>query len=228
MIEQENRALAGRVQALETQLGREDGRIADLENQVFLMTDQLRQARVDAPKMPELRLVHLAPESAPAAAAAADDIVDIELEGDEEPRLPRAARGEKVPGTVSEADDLFREALTVFREGKAQAASQLFERFVQRFPRHTNADKALYWMGEARYESGAFAQAVTDLEKLLTRYPRSGKVPDALLKVALAYERLGNAAKAREALEDLVRNYPSSPLGELARARLTGDTGGTR
>ena len=107
-------------------------------------------------------------------------------------------------------------------------AAELFLRFVERFPTHANADKALFWMGESRLEAGAHALAVEDFRQLLLRHPRSSKVPDALFKMGLAYEKLGKASEGRQAFLDLVTNYPATALSELARSRLAASAGGGR
>jgi tol-pal system protein YbgF len=232
----ELRQLRERVEALRTQLGHTDTQIADLQNQMFLISDQLNRERADAEAQqppPHLKVVKLAPpQEEPVASQHPADVFDIELTGDQEPgplvvtKIPPPA---PIPRHDSaEADALFRDGLTAFREGRSADASRLFGRFVERYPEHGYADKALYWMGEARYEGGAFTEAVRDLRKLLLRYPRSSKVPDALFRLALSYERLGQPAEARQALEDLVGNYPATALADLARARLGTDAGGAR
>jgi tol-pal system protein YbgF len=233
----EVRELRARVEGLQARQARYETQITDLQNQVFLITDQVGRERADADAArppPRLQVVKLAPPAGKKAVAPPEaDVVDIELTGNEEPapHVPVA----KVPPPPAiprhdpaEVDALFREALTAFREGRAQQASELFARFVERYPEHAHADKALYWMGESRFEAGAFAEAVANFKRLLVRYPRSSKVPDALFRMGVAQERLGATTEARQAFQDLVTNYPTVALADLARARLAGEGGGSR
>jgi tol-pal system protein YbgF len=233
----EVRDLRTRVEGVQVRLARSETQITDLQNQVFLVTDQLSRERADAEAArppPRLQVVKLAPPAAARKAAPPEpEVVDIELTGNQEPapHVPVA----KVPPPPAiprhdpaEVDALFREALTAFREGRAQQASELFARFVERYPEHAHADKALYWMGESRFEAGAFAEAVADFKRLLTRYPRSSKLPDALFRMGVAQERLGASTEARQAFQDLVTNYPTVALADLARARLASEGGGAK
>lgn len=233
--ELELRRLRERVEAMQSQLARVDTQVADLQNQMFLVSDQLGRERADAEAArppPHLQVVKLAPSGPTSATTPAPEVFDIELTGDEEPkrlavtRVPPPAPIRRHDG--AEAHALFNDALTAFREGKAQAASELFSRFVDRYPDHAHADKALYWMGESRFEAGALSDAVANFRRLLLRYPRSSKVPDALFRMGVSYERLGTTAEARQAFQDLVSNYPATALADLARARLSGDAGGAR
>ncbi len=241
----EVRQLRERVEAAQGRLAKLDTQIADLQNQLFLVTDQLNRERAEADASrppPHLQVVKLAPPTvkdrpAPAARPGAAkqpeaDVYELELDGsDDAPRVPVTALPPPAPiarHDAAEADGLFRDALTAFREGRTGEASSLFARFVERYPDHAHADKALYWMGESRLEAGAWAEAVADFRKLLLRYPRSRKVPDALFEMGLAYEKLGGTAEARQAFQDLVTNYPATALADLARARLGGETGRAR
>ena len=233
----EFRQLSERVQAMQTQLAHYDTQITDLQNQVFLISDQQSRERADADSRrppPHLQVVKLAPpvvKNAPPAEKP-DDIVDINITGDEEPARLAVT---KVPPPASiprhdaaEADGVFRDALAAFREGRAEEAAKLFARFVDRYPDHAHADTALYWMGESRFEVGAFADAIADFRRLLLRYPRSSKVAEALFRMGVAYERLGSGPAARQAFQDLVGNYPNSALADLARSKLAADGGAAR
>jgi tol-pal system protein YbgF len=253
----ELRDIRERVAAVQGRLARYDTQIADIQNQLFLIADQLNRERSEAEAArppPRLQVVKLAPPvakqgpagrqpaapgkgAAPAAARGAavepaPEVFELELEGEQEPdRLPvtRVPPPPSIPRhDAAEADALFRDALTAFREGRAEDASSLFGRFVDRYPEHAHADKALFWMGESRFEARAYAEAIADFRRLLVRYPRSSKVADALFRMGVAYERLGSTTEARQAFQDLVSNYPSTALADVARARLGGEAGGAR
>ncbi|MBN1961857.1 MAG: tetratricopeptide repeat protein [Deltaproteobacteria bacterium] len=231
--------LREKVQLLQAQVGRYDTQITDLQNQVFLIIDQQKRERADAEARqppPHLRVVKLAPAKAKrnsqaAPADNASDVINIEMTG-EPPESPTETLSvAKVPPptdfaeeTISDAESMFRDALRTFREGRTGEATKLFSQFVERYPKHIHADKALYWMGESSFESGAFSAAVQHFNKLLLRYPRSGKIAEALFRMGVAYERLGSDQQAQQAFLDLVTNYPNTALADLARNRLQNKT----
>ncbi len=231
------RQLANDLQAMRGDLTRQQAHLAELSNQVFLLSDEVSSARrLEAhAEVPALEVVHLSPPGArsPAEPRQEEPAVDVDLSAYEEPHssdklavkpLPPPPR---TPRHDAEADKLFNAALTAFREGAAKSAISQLKDFVARFPSHPYADNALFWLGEAYFEGGDYAQAARAFGEVLSKYRHSRKVPDALLKMGIAYERLGQHATAHKAFSDLVESYPNSALAELARSRLHSAGGGS-
>jgi tol-pal system protein YbgF len=238
--EAEVRQLRATLAELRGQLNRQEARIEELSNRVFVLYDRVDSARVElgrASTPPSLEVVKLVPdeaEPAPVPASESDEAaVVIELREDGElealptrdvPPPPKSERPERG------AEAVFTEALNAYRQGQVEDAYQGFARFLQRFPRHAYADNAVYWMGECRYDAKEYRAALGEFAKVLKRFPRSNKAPDALFKMGLAYERLGELDTARKAFTDVVVGYPKSALAELARTHLDAlpSTGGSR
>jgi len=103
----------------------------------------------------------------------------------------------------------------------AEAVSQ-FERFLEQYPNHDYADNALYWMGEAYYDTQNFRKAFDCFEKVITLYPSGNKVPDAMLKSGLCLANVGDNDGAREVMGQLVAHYPATRAAELAQEKLAG------
>lgn len=218
----ELRRLAKTLESSQARLAKIDERLEDLSNQVFLLTDELKTRAVaraalgDAPA--GLKVIRLLPEDT-LPLVEQEPAIDIILSGPEEPPNPAQASAAKPPSRPS-ADMMFQKALRAFRKGRFRLAWESFDRFTRAHPRHPNADNALFWMGECRYELREFGKAVGPYERIIRGYPGSRKIPDALLKLGLCYEHLGARHKAREAFSSLLHDYPRSALAELARARL--------
>jgi tol-pal system protein YbgF len=236
--ERELAALSRTVTTLQTQLERNDARLVELSNQLFVLSDRLEAAQsVEAARapVPTLQVVKLVPpeRSAPvvskskrgrAAAPAEDEAIDVDLTGYDDPAtLPIAdvppPPADRHDPAYAEAERLFQSALSAYREGKSRAALDGFAELVARFPSHRYADSAMYWMGEARLDAQDNVGAAEAFAGLCAKHPRSSKVPDALFKLGVAYERAGQAERARQAFSDLVTNFPHNALAELARRR---------
>jgi tol-pal system protein YbgF len=235
--EQGQRRLQESVEDLRAQVRRQEDRIEELSNRVFVLADRVDSARVEASRPevpPELEVVRLVPDEPEArperttAEPEADVVIALSDEGElaalPVKKVPPPLHGSKRP----QAEASFRNALASYRQGRLKAAYAAFAEFLERFPRHAYADNARYWMGECRFDAKEYREAIRQFAQVIKRYPRSNKVPDALLKIGLAYERIGEAAMARRAFEDVVSSYPRSALADLARSHLASGPGGSR
>jgi TolA-binding protein len=109
-----------------------------------------------------------------------------------------------------------------------------FREFLRRFPDHTLAGNAQYWIGESHFSlarghtnagqadkaTQELEQAVQEYRKVLASYPRGEKAPTALYKEALALIELKQPTLAQQRLEYLVANFPQAEETPLARERL--------
>lgn len=230
--DQEVARLGEAVAKLQLRVTKHNSRIEELSNQVFVLSDRVDAARVDAersPEPPRLKVVRLVPDprprTVPPSAPAADDegpAATIRLGDDGQPTaLPIAPVAPPPNHTPSPgAERAFRDALAAYRQAKVELAYNRFARFLREHQHHPYADNARYWMGECRYDAKEYRQAVREFAAVIEQYPRSNKVPDALLKLGLAYEKLDEQSKARRAFSDLIAGYPRSAMADLARAHL--------
>lgn len=234
--EQDQRRLQEVVGELREQIARQDDRVEELSNRVFVLADRIDSARVDASRSetpPELNVVRLVPDALPAAPPPSpvaidpseDEEVVITMGDDgqlsaESVDKPRRHSHESDKRRAPKAESVFLDALASYRQGKVEGAFASFAAFLKRFPRHAYADNARYWMGECRFDAKEYREAIRQFANVIKRYPRSNKVPDALWKMGLAYERLGEVEMAKRAFEDVISGYPRSALSDLARSHL--------
>jgi TolA-binding protein len=132
------------------------------------------------------------------------------------PPGPRSTPG--APGPV--AQDLYQAAYIDFSKGSYPLAITGFREFLRRYPDHSLAGNAQYWIGEAQLglaraqtntgqadrAAPALEQAVQEFRKVVANYPRSGKAPAALYKEALTLIELKQPTVAQARLQYLVEN----------------------
>jgi tol-pal system protein YbgF len=117
-------------------------------------------------------------------------------------------------------EKLFATAMTSFRAEEHGQAVLEFTELIEKFPKHTLAASAQYWIGEAYYRQRDFNQALTEFQKVPDLYPQSQPVAEALLKVGMCYRALHDVPRARETWEQVVRLHPKSDAATQARALL--------
>ncbi|OGR10664.1 MAG: tol-pal system protein YbgF [Deltaproteobacteria bacterium RIFOXYB12_FULL_58_9] len=228
--EQSQARLQTTLDKLQAQVSRQDARIEEISNRLFVLDDRVDSARVEMTRPvspPDLEVVRLVPDEETLSPDnrgnpdSEEPTVVIQLAEDGElEALPVSTVPSSQESRSAGAEERFRSALAAFRQGRTDLAHGRFAEFLAAHPRHDYADNAVYWMGECRYDAKEYREAIKEFAKMLKRYPRSNKAPDALLKMGLAYERLGEFGTARKAFEDVVASYPKSALADLAHSHL--------
>jgi len=143
--------------------------------------------------------------------------------------------GQRPTTNALQPQDIYQAAYIDFSKGSYALAMAGFREFLRRFPDHSLAGNAQYWIGEAFLSQARTAAnagqadrvtpeleaAVQEFRKVLANYPRSEKAPTALYKEALALIELKQPAIAQQRLEYLVANFPQAEETPLARERLS-------
>lgn len=134
------------------------------------------------------------------------------------------------PAREVSAEKLYATAMTSFRADEHGQAVLEFTELIEKFPKHTLAASAQYWIGEAYYRQRDFNQALAEFQKVSDLYPQSTPVAEALLKVGMCYRALHDVPRARETWEQVVRSHPKTEAATQARALLAslGAPGRTR
>jgi TolA-binding protein len=121
---------------------------------------------------------------------------------------------------ASSASELFANAASARRRGKAQEAMLLYDALQSRFPGSAEANAADMALGMLRLQRGSPRSALEHFTRYLSRNPRAELVPDALWGKAQALSSLGLHAEARRSYGSLVQRYPDSTYAAAARAKL--------
>lgn len=133
---------------------------------------------------------------------------------------PGASETASSDDASSDAVAEYEAAFALFRARRFDEALTSFAAFVQRYPRHSYADNALYWRGECYYARRDFRAALGEFEAVAARYPEGNKAPDAMLKAALSRAELGDVARARAMLFRLAEQFPRSDAARIAQERV--------
>jgi tol-pal system protein YbgF len=120
----------------------------------------------------------------------------------------------------ADPSQLYQKARNLLLEGDSTNAAPLFETFIQKYPKHSLADNAMYWLGECYYSSGKYIKAAQVFKDLVKAYPKAEKVPDALLKTGYSYLSLDDINRANYFLKLLLKKYPFSPAASKAQEKL--------
>ena len=135
-----------------------------------------------------------------------------------QPALQPAVGSEKAAAPVSgeNADQLYKKALSVYKDRNYGKAAAIFNSIFENYPGHNLADNALYWTGECFYAQKNYKGAIRAFKKVLEKYPGGSKVPDSLLKIGYSYLALGDKTNAQSFLKKVVKQYPFTPAGSKA------------
>jgi len=142
------------------------------------------------------------------------------------PAPPAPKPAPPAPGREVTAEKLYATAMASFRADEHGQAVLEFTELIDKFPKHTLAASAQYWIGEAYYRQRDFNQAVTEFQKVPDLYPQSPPVAEALLKLGMCYRALHDLPRARETWEQVVKSHPRTEAATQARALLASLSGG--
>ncbi|MEZ4526942.1 MAG: tol-pal system protein YbgF [Desulfobacterales bacterium] len=123
------------------------------------------------------------------------------------------------PSDFSE-EKLYNYARQAFEKGEFQKSREGFHALLQKYPKTSNADSALFWVGESYYREGRYDSAILEYQTVIEKYPKGNKVRDALLKQGFSFFMLGDKASARLILKELIDKYPGTEQAKAARKKL--------
>lgn len=91
--------------------------------------------------------------------------------------------------------------------GDAEAG---FSTFLSKYPDHSLAGSAQYWLGETFYAQSDFKRAAQTFLQGYKKYPKGRRAPDSLLKLGISLNRLGQAQQACAAYAAVSAEYPKA------------------
>jgi tol-pal system protein YbgF len=109
------------------------------------------------------------------------------------------------PESPDELYKMANEALLRRQFGEAEAG---FRSFLSKYPDHSLAGSAQYWLGETFYVQGDSKQAAQNFLQAYKTYPKSRRAPDSLLKLGMALNKLGQKEQACAALGSVETEFP--------------------
>ncbi len=85
-----------------------------------------------------------------------------------------------------------------------------FSSFLQKYPDHSLAGSAQYWLGETYYAQNDYRQAAQAFLQGYKKYPKSRRAADSLLKLGISLNRLGQAQQACAAYAAVSSEFPKA------------------
>ncbi len=139
----------------------------------------------------------------------------------EKPRVPPPPAPTLVPAKPAQRaagnpEQEYAAALATYRAREHGQAVIDFMDFIAKYPKHSLAGNAQYWIGEAYWAQRDYRQALVEFEKVFEHGP--AKAPDAQLKIGLCYLRLNDLPRAQQAWQRVVNEYPKSESASMARS----------
>jgi len=119
-------------------------------------------------------------------------------------------------------EQLFAAAEAAAADSSTQnQAIQQFTAFLERYPQHEQAPKALKQLAMIAQQRGDMRGAISYYERLLRNYSSSDHGDEAQFMIAFIYEEyLQDVEQARLAYQRVIDNYPDSELAVSARRLL--------
>ncbi|MGE0085509.1 MAG: tol-pal system protein YbgF [Desulfococcaceae bacterium] len=143
------------------------------------------------------------------------------------PSAPQTPESNATPSSAPEADPsalseekLYNYARQAFEKGEYQKSREGFQTLLQKYPKTSNSDSVLFWIGESYYREGRYDSAILEYQTVIEKYPKGNKVRDALLKQGFSFFMLGDKASARLIFKELIDKYPGTEQAKTARKKL--------
>ncbi|MCB0308805.1 MAG: tol-pal system protein YbgF, partial [Bdellovibrionales bacterium] len=106
-----------------------------------------------------------------------------------------------------DAEELYTKAFQMFESKKYGESIEMMQMFIRKYPEHSYADNAFFWIGESNFRQQHYDVALGYFYEVEKKYPKGNKVPDALLKIGASYRELGKMGHAKSAFEKTVKKY---------------------
>jgi len=127
---------------------------------------------------------------------------------------------ETQPDPSDAAVETYNAAVRAFNRGNIGVARRAFNEFLQRYPNHSLAPDAHFYLADLMVQEDRLDEAISAFLRIPELYPTADKVPDSIYRVGVIYIAMEEYEDAREYLERVVSSYPNSGAAVLAQERL--------
>jgi tol-pal system protein YbgF len=99
-------------------------------------------------------------------------------------------------------------------------ARTLFNEFLRKWPKDTNAGEAHFGLGETYYTDDKCREALYEYGKVIQEFTKTHSAPDAYLRSADCFKKLKMIDESKLALETLIKESPKSDAAKTAKTKL--------
>lgn len=236
-LEQEVRALTGRIEQLGYQVRQLNERVdtvmGDMEFRVGRLEqgtsagDRSANAPSEAPSQPQTERVPSQPprSSSLPEMGQTERVVerpgvlgDVPRSGSDDSLGAGRVRTSEAPMAEGTPQQQYAYAFDLLRSADYERAEEALKSFVARNPSDPLANNARYWLGETYYVRGQYAEAAQAFVEAYESNNTGPKAPDALLKLGMSLARLDKQDEACATFRELSRTQPDAPAAITAKA----------
>lgn len=121
------------------------------------------------------------------------------------------SKGTDLPAVKTlSAEEIYKQGMEALNAGDQDLAAQKFTSVMTKYPEHTLAGNAQYWLGEAYYAKKDYAKAAVAFGKGLEKYKNGNKGADSLLKLGMSMRELGKKEEACTAFKSLPTEFANA------------------
>ncbi len=223
--------LTASVRALRTDNARLEARLERLEQQLAVSGAKGAAPRQGvsvgaAPsknELPSLTVVKVKPKREAAPKLSTNVAIVEPPEGIvEELRAPPGAAPapEQDDADALVAEQQYQRGVDSLRTGNVEGGVTQLVQFTTDWPRHPQADNALYFAGLGQMSLEQWDGAARLFELASSKYPAGDAVVDSMLKLAECRVKQSRPQDAKATLERIVTSYPGTAAATQAQARL--------
>jgi tetratricopeptide (TPR) repeat protein len=117
-------------------------------------------------------------------------------------------------------DQIYVDVIKSFRLRNQLALKKNVEILLQKYPKSSFADNAIYLRGQQMMQNRQFTEAIREFQKINDLYPRSNKAVSALFSKGQAYRKLNLFDVAEKTFKQIKKQYPGSPEAERSELEL--------
>ncbi|HEU0117526.1 MAG TPA: tol-pal system protein YbgF [Alphaproteobacteria bacterium] len=223
-LEDEMRALNGRVEQVEFAAKRLDQAIQRMQGDYDARLTRLEQQAAQAQAAPAPQ-AQTAPPPAASSVPVADPTGTL---GSLKTQNGRVTGGSVAPQATPLPDtpadygltpqEQYEQAFDILRKADYAGAEKAFKGFIDKNPKDKLVENAKYWYGETLYVQSKFNDASVAFADAYQQNPQGAKAPDCLLKLALSLSAMNKTPDACTALGQLKSKYPAAPVNIKSRA----------
>ncbi|MDB5034249.1 MAG: hypothetical protein JWQ98_1490 [Chlorobi bacterium] len=131
-----------------------------------------------------------------------------------------AATGDQaVGGNLESARIKLLRGIALVKIGEQPAAITRLNACLEETNDDSTAAQAMYWLGEAYFQSRLYKAAIHALDQLVEHYPGSSQVPGALYTIGWSNFKDGNFNAAERAFSSLIKAYPMTEYAAESELR---------
>lgn len=207
-----------RLGQMEEQMRALNGKVEELEHQIKTFDEKVAMINKDIDTRFQLL------EGKAVSGSATDMDVAPKFSAPKAENAPKSVTGDAVHGSdlepigSKEVAEIYQNGLNALKANDYKTSEQNFSKIVNQNPNDKLAGNAQYWLGEVYYAQKDFAKAAVAFAKGYQNYKNGTKGPDSLFKLGMSMKSLKKNTEACAAFSSMKTEFPKANNDILAKA----------